>query len=138
MMNLPCGELQPPSASFPGSSLQARGGRVLLHVSPEMSHTCTQARVPHRVSFPTADAHNLLCMSPRTRARIQYKRSHGVPPPPVVCICVCVCLASCLMGVAPCVCECVMRCVMWRRYGCLLLETCLMLPQGTQRRLIIS
>lgn len=37
--NAPPGDPRPPSVSFPGSSLQARGGRVPLHVSPEMSHS---------------------------------------------------------------------------------------------------
>lgn len=39
-------DLRPPSVSFPESSLQARGGRVSLHVSPEMSHHLQHAHKP--------------------------------------------------------------------------------------------
>lgn len=109
---------QLPSSSFPGSFLQARGGRVLLHVSPEMSHTHAHEHERNTV-FP-APLQMLTIYFARRWGHTHACRNRKVRASHPLRLCMCVCLAFRPMGVAPCVCECVMRCVMWRRHGCLL------------------
>lgn len=147
-MKFPPGDPRPPSVSFPGSSLQARGGRLSLHVSPEMSHhlkhTCTHS---HTVSPP----HTALRLPPCSsntrqislhlhwllrRARTQREKT---------CVRVCVTLACIWMNVAACGnFECVMKCVMCLHIAaqahCWLgsLEACLTQLRGTERKVIIS
>lgn len=62
-MSLSPADLGPPSASFPWSLLQARGGRVLLHVSPEMSchlkHTHSVNPAPPPPPSPTLNTFHL-------------------------------------------------------------------------------
>lgn len=51
------GDPGPPSVSIPRSLLQARRGRVSLHVSPEMSHHFTHS---HTQGFRPAAEHSTL------------------------------------------------------------------------------
>lgn len=78
--NAPPGDPRPPSVSFPGSSLQARGGRVPLHVSPEMSHHLKHAHVCfHTAPWLPPRSGNLLLHLHRLprRARAQERRVGG-------------------------------------------------------------
>lgn len=92
-MKFPPGDPRPPSVPFPGSSLQARGGRLSLHVSPEMSHhlkhTGTHAHTmspPHtalRLPPCSWTLDNLVCISIGCRGGLARKEKRRV----YVCVC---------------------------------------------------
>lgn len=67
---------RPPSVSFPGSLLQARGGRVSLHVSPEMSHHLQHTRI---CRLPGSFTPCTLLLSPSAAVEGEVnKRDEGV------------------------------------------------------------
>lgn len=98
--NAPPGDPRPPSVSFPGSSLQARGGRVPLHVSPEMSHHLKHAHVCfHTAPWLPPRSGNLLLHLHRLprRARAQERRVGGRG-----CVSMHVCVCNCSFCVYEC------------------------------------
>lgn len=135
------GDPRPPSPSFPGSSLQARGGRVPLHVSPEMSHhlkhTHTDTQPGGCLPAPERSA---VHFASAAHARKTNKREVNV----WVCV-KCGAAAWMCMNVAACAnLVCVMKCVMCLHFAAQAhwwlgsLEACLTQLQGTERKVIIS
>lgn len=112
--NAPPGDPRPPSVSFPGSSLQARGGRVPLHVSPEMSHSPqTRTRLLPHSPVVASPLRQFAFASPPpaeegTRPGETRRGGEGV----WACTCVYVTAPSACTNAAPCGnFECAMKCV---------------------------
>lgn len=69
------GDPRPPSVSFPGSSLQAGGGRVPLHVSPEMSHRLKRTNTRTQPRVAALLLHGLVCQGGPTHKISERKEA---------------------------------------------------------------